>query len=140
MTWRIWIWLLVPLVVLASLLGLRRAWDQRVSHAPRKASASRNIHVEVLNGCGKNGIARQVGRHLRTLGFDVMTLDNAESFNYPESIVIDRVGKPDYVGQVADALGIRNRIQQLIPDPFRIEEVTVIIGRDYRRLGFPPAQ
>ena len=140
MTWRTWIWLLVPLAVLVSVWGLRRAWDQRVSQAPRKAVAFGKIHVEVLNGCGKNGIARQVGRRLRTLGFDVMTLDNAESFNYPESIVIDRVGRPDYVEQVANALGIRNRIQQLVPDPFRIEEVTVVIGRDYRRLGLSPAQ
>jgi hypothetical protein len=63
-----------------------------------------------------------------------MTLGNAENFNFPETLVIDRVGKPEYAQQVADMLGTTNHIQQKTPDPFRIEEVTVIIGRDYHRL------
>lgn len=92
------------------------------------------IHVEVLNGCGVDGIAGQVGNRLRTLGFDVLTLGNAENFNFPETIVIDRVGKPDYARYVAEAIGTPNRIQQMMPDPFRIEEVTVVIGRDYAHL------
>ena len=63
-----------------------------------------------------------------------MTLGNAENFNFPETIVIDRMGKIEYAQQVADVLGTPNVIQQKTPDPFRIEEVTVIIGRDYRGL------
>ncbi len=98
----------------------------------------KHIKVEVLNGCGVNGLARTVGGRLRDLGFDVMTLENADSFDYPESIVIDRIGKVSEADRVAQALGIPNRIQQIIPDPFRIEGVTVIVGRDYRRLGLPP--
>jgi hypothetical protein len=38
---------------------------------------------------------------------------------------------------VARALGTPNQIQQIAPDPFRIEEVTVIIGRDHTRLDLP---
>lgn len=133
-------WLLGPFIGLASLIGLvSTRWhpDNRAP-VPPKADTFKEIHVEILNGCGTDGIARRVGHHLRSLGFDVMTLENAESFNYPESIVIDRVGKPDYAQKVAEALGIKNRIQQIIPDPFRIEEVTVIIGRDHIRLSLPP--
>lgn len=99
-----------------------------------------SIHVEVLNGCGENRAARHVARVLRTFGFDVMTFDNAESFSYPESIVIDRIGKPQFATQVAEALGIENRILQIIPDPFHIEEVTVIIGKDYHRLNLSLAR
>ncbi len=96
--------------------------------------------MEVRNGCGTDGVARQVGRYLRAIGFDVMTVDNAESFNYPETLVIDRVGNPEYARRVAEALGTRNQIQQIIPDPFRIEQVTVIVGRDYKRLTLPQSQ
>lgn len=77
---------------------------------------------------------------LRQRGFDVMTMENAETFGYPESMVLDRVGKPEYARLVAEALGIPNHLQQKVADPFRIEEVTVIIGHDYRRLSLVEAR
>ena len=80
-------------------------------------------------------MARTVGNRLRDAGFDVMTLDNADRFDYPESIVIDRLGKPSEAVKVAEALGISNQIQQIVPDQFRIESVTVIIGKDFGRIG-----
>ncbi len=63
-----------------------------------------------------------------------MTLGNAENFNFPETLVMDRLGKIEYARQVAALLGTPNVIQQKTPDPFRIEEVTIIIGRDYEGL------
>lgn len=105
---------------------------ESVRQTPREVL--RSIHVEVLNGCGADGLARRAGLYLREYGFDVMTMENARSFNYPESIVLDRVGKPEYARLVAEALGIKHSLQQKVADPFRIEEVTVIIGRDYHRL------
>ena len=130
-----WVWLLCLIVVLLGVAGLMVIRDPDVVTPSPKVRNFKNIHVEVLNGCGKDGIARQVGSHLRSLGFDVMTVGDAESFNYPESLVIDRVGNPGYARCVAEALGTANLIQQINPDLFRIEEITVIIGRDFRRLG-----
>lgn len=139
MTRRIWL-LGIGLAVLASAAGFSIMRRPKPAPGPElKTEFFQGIHVEVLNGCGADGVAQRVGRHLRGLGFDVMSWENAESFNYPETIVIDRVGKPEYARKVADALGVRNRIQQIIPDPFRIEQVTVIVGRDYPRLNLPPA-
>lgn len=132
---RRWAWLLVlpclaaAVVLLASLGGE----EDRAPPAPLRVP-THDIHVEVLNGCGEDGIARALGNRLRALGFDVITVGNADSYSYPETLVIDRVGKLDYARQVADALGIRNTIQQIIPDPFRIEEVTVVVGGDHPRL------
>ncbi|MDE3258270.1 MAG: LytR C-terminal domain-containing protein [Gemmatimonadota bacterium] len=93
------------------------------------------IRIEVLNGCGVAGVAERVGRYLREAGFDVMTWKNADSFNYPETIVIDRAGKLENARTVAGAMGLRTHIQQIVHDPYRIEQVAVIIGRDYERLG-----
>lgn len=128
-------WLVFPLLtVMAAYAFFSR--EERTEEVPRPTfTASRDVKVEVLNGCGVNGLARVVGNRLRETGFDVMTLDNADRFDYPESIVIDRLGKPNDADLVAEALGITNRIQQIVPDPFRIESVTVIIGRDYGRIG-----
>jgi hypothetical protein len=128
-------WLVFPLLtVIAAYAFFAREEQPAVSTRPT-FTASRDVKVEVLNGCGIDGMARTVGNRLRETGFDVMTLDNADRFDYPESIVIDRLGAPEDADRVAEALGISNRIQQIVPDPFRIESVTVIIGRDFGRIG-----
>ena len=128
-------WLVFPLVtVIAAYVFFTRPENPDTIPSP-PYHASRDVKVEVLNGCGIDGLARIVGNRLRSTGFDVMTLDNADRFDYPESIVIDRLGSPDEADRVAEALGISNRIQQIVPDPYRIESVTVIIGKDYLRIG-----
>jgi hypothetical protein len=128
-------WLVFPLVtVIAAYAFFNQSKDPDAVPSPRNHD-SRDVKVEVLNGCGIDGLARIVGNRLRSTGFDVMTLDNADRFDYPESIVVDRLGSPDEADRVAEALGISNRIQQIVPDPFRIESVTVIIGKDYSRIG-----
>ncbi|HAA74442.1 TPA: hypothetical protein DCE37_04890 [Candidatus Latescibacteria bacterium] len=128
-------WLVFPLITVIAAYALFSR-DPEPEQAPRaRFSASRDIKVEVLNGCGVDGMARTVGNRLRDTGFDVMTLDNADRFDYPESIVIDRLGKPSEAVKVAEALGISNQIQQIVPDQFRIESVTVIVGKDFGRIG-----
>jgi hypothetical protein len=96
---------------------------------------SKNIRVEVLNGCGEAGVMDPFIRSLRASGFDVIKTGNARSFAYLESMVLDRGGRREVADEVAGALGIRTVIQQVKDDPFRIEDVTVIIGRDHRKLS-----
>ena len=74
-------------------------------------------------------------RKARSLGIDVIHEGNAPSFNYLESLVIDRVGNWEQAEGVARTLGIPSTIQQISDDAYRLEDVTVIIGRDYRHLG-----
>ena len=128
-------YLLPPVIAVACAFFYFNRQEPLVEEPEPVRQSYKHMKVEVLNGCGVDGLARIVGRRLRDLGFDVMTLENADSFGFPESIVVDRIGKMSEADRVGDALGIANRIQQIIPDPFRIEGVTVIVGRDYRRLG-----
>ncbi|MEE2659643.1 MAG: LytR C-terminal domain-containing protein [Candidatus Latescibacterota bacterium] len=88
----------------------------------------------MLNGCGEPQIAARMTRKARSLGLDVIDEGNASSFNFLESLVIDRNGDMEKARQVARTLGINNLIQQIDEDPYRLEDVAVIIGRDYRRL------
>ena len=128
-------WIVFPLITVIAAYAFFSRDERPVATTRPSFTASRDVKVEVLNGCGVDGMARTVANRLRDTGFDVMTLGNADRFDYPESIVIDRLGNPDDADRVAEALGIANRIQQIVPDPFRIESVTVIIGRDYGRIG-----
>lgn len=121
---------LTGLVIYVASMSWHTPKEKNVSPQPNYS----DVRIEILNGCGKDGIAGQLGTLLREQGFDVMTLGNADSFAFPETLVIDRVGKMRDAQQVAHALGTTNLIQQITPDPFRIEAVTIIIGRDYAHL------
>ncbi|HID96163.1 MAG TPA: LytR family transcriptional regulator [Candidatus Latescibacteria bacterium] len=92
------------------------------------------IRVEVLNGCGEDGVARKFTDLLRRKGFDVVNFGNAENFDFMETIVVDRSGSSRKAEKVARALGVDNCIQQIKMDPYRVEDVLVIIGADFRRL------
>ena len=95
-----------------------------VSHAPI---------VVVLNGCGAPGAARTVAEALRADGWDVGNGygENADSFDYPDTIVIDYVGDRETAERIAEKLGAY-MIQQVSHDPDRFGTVGVIVGADYR--------
>jgi hypothetical protein len=107
----------------------------RAEDTPALSLKTRDIRVEVLNGCGEPGVIEAWGRRLRAAGFDVIKTGNARSFGYVESLVLDRTGKRANADEVARTLGIGAVIQQVKEDPYRIEDVTVVIGRDHRKLG-----
>lgn len=129
-----WLWVVGIVLIGLVAIAVNTQWQPQKPIASSPQKTFHDIRIEILNGCGKDGIATQLGNQLREYGFDVMTLGNADSYAFPETLVIDRVGKMHYAKQVADILGTQNLIQQITPDPFRIEEVTIIVGRDHPHL------
>jgi hypothetical protein len=103
------------------------------SAAPVRLQAP--IRIAVLNGCGEGQIAGRLTKRARALGLDVIHEGNAESFHYMHTLVVDRGGDLEKARQVAQVLGIDAWVQQVTEDPFRLEDVAVVIGRDYRRLS-----
>jgi len=95
------------------------------------ASRSEPISILVLNGCGVEGIGFRTAKYLRGLGFDVVDFRNAEGFGYDETVVVDRSGDMGSAVNVARQLRTANVIQQLPPTP--LEDVIVIVGRDYEQ-------
>jgi hypothetical protein len=100
-------------------------------------SVPAGIRVEVLNGSGRNKVAKKVATVLRDKGFDVVNIDNAESSDFSKTVVVDRVSSDmRYARLLARKIGCGEVTAQ--PDPSLFLEVTVIIGRDWPRL-FPEA-
>ena len=93
------------------------------------------IRVEILNGCGTPHVAARLTKRARSLGLDVIHEGNAESFDFLHTVVIDRSGEPAKASQVASVLGIGRQIQQIIEDTYRLADVTVVVGRDFRQLN-----
>lgn len=104
--------------------GLRALGREEVDRA--------SIRIEVLNGSGAAGVARDATHQLREDGFDVVFFGNASRFDHARSTVIDRTGQRDRARAVAAALGIDSVATAI--DSALMLEATVLLGEDW-----PPA-
>ena len=101
--------------------------DQRVVEPV--VNPGERIRVEVLNAGGLPGMARSATELLRDSGFDVVELGNARTFDRETSIVLARLGRTDWAGSVAEALGIVAFDDE--PDSTIFVDVTVLLGKDW---------
>ncbi len=89
--------------------------------------------VLVMNGCGAEDIGLLTARYLRDRGLDVVDFKNADSFDYEETIVVDRAGDMGAALEVARMLRVRNVIQQIPETP--LEDIIIIVGADHSWLA-----
>lgn len=93
-----------------------------------------DVEVEILNGCGEPGLAAKFAEYLRSKRVDVVRSDNADHFDYPKTILIQRNENVEGLKIVANALGFnikdKDRILTNI-DPSLDADLTLIIGKDY---------
>lgn len=95
------------------------------------------IQVQVLNGAGRAGLANRFTTALRKNGFDVVETGNFESFDIPNTYVIDRLGNLENARRVARALNLgEDRIVREVSEGFYLD-ATVVIGLDYDSLNLP---
>jgi hypothetical protein len=105
---------------------------ERADSLSRPSLARARIRVQVRNGSGIPGAAAQVTEYLREAGFDVVDFGNAEGFDEPRTVVIDRVGDRDRALEVAAVLrGVPIRSEV---DTSLYLDVTVLVGRDAEAL------
>ena len=141
---RAWKIIYVPIILLLLINGLfiysliERARQTAGADTPEEAkqvfqsSAGQTIRVEVLNGSGRAGVAKEMTDFLRARGFDVVNFGNAESQCFYETVVLDRSGDQSLAEQLAGAIGARQVLEQ--KNPYLALDVTLILGRDYRQL------
>ena len=92
------------------------------------------IEVEVLNGCGKNGLAGEISAFLRSNQFDVVRSEDADHFGYTHTLLISRNENYEALKLVTSSLGfdIEDKSRVLIqPDETIDADITLIIGKDY---------
>ena len=94
----------------------------------------KRIEVEILNGCGIPGLASDYTSYLRSLGHDVVRFTNAQRYDYPRTLVINRGTDPERAQQVAWALGVEPSAMESLPNPSLQLDVTVVLGQDYATL------
>lgn len=89
------------------------------------------FQVDVRNGAGITGLAKDMRHYLISKGYDVVEVGNHTSFDEPETIVIDRVGNLEIAKRIATSLGLpEDRARQDIRQDYFLD-ASVIIGKDY---------
>jgi anionic cell wall polymer biosynthesis LytR-Cps2A-Psr (LCP) family protein len=102
----------------------------------------RNYTVEVLNGTAINGLAGRTAEMLRSFGYDVISISNADRNNYETTEIIHRLDDESMVKTFADIIRCNNirseaQIQDNQEDEGTIRnyeykpDLTLVIGRDF---------
>jgi LytR cell envelope-related transcriptional attenuator len=97
------------------------------THPPAPASAAQ-VHVRVLNGTNRGGLAHEVALQLRARGFRLAGVGNN-----PRRIALTTVEHPTAGLAAGEAVAEQLPAAQLQAGDVKV--VTLIVGRDYRRLA-----
>jgi LCP family protein required for cell wall assembly len=106
---------------------------------PAASVPTSQVHVAVQNGSGERGLGGKMAERLRSRGFVVDSVANADAFTY-ETTVIQEHSKTNGVGAlVRDKLALKTAAitpapspdASAAPRPADGTDVTVIVGRDF---------
>ncbi|NLJ74903.1 MAG: LCP family protein [Firmicutes bacterium] len=90
------------------------------------------LKLTVLNGNGRAGLAQEVANVLRNKGYDVVSLGNAEHFNFSETQIVVSADNAERVQDLAADLGAVVLVDDGIRHDYSLgSSVTIIIGQDF---------
>lgn len=102
--------------------------------SPVPVSVSQNIpykgSVQVLNGCGVSGAAELMAAFLREKNFDVKKVENAQSWNYPATMIISRTDDMALARELGKILKTEKVV--LVRTAEQLYDVTVVTGPDFK--------
>lgn len=96
----------------------------------KKQEKYANVRVEVLNAAGVRGLSRKVTFKLRKIGFDVVYYGNTKQI-LDKTVVVERVS-PEMENAKLLAKEIGCEIITFEPDPNKLLEVSLVVGKDYK--------
>lgn len=95
----------------------------------------KTLKVEVLNGCGVDGLAKTLTNYLREKNIDVVYFGDYESWTLSETLVIDRrdpnLKNAKIIGKL---IGVKENRMFPQLSPQRQLDVSIIIGKNYSEL------
>jgi hypothetical protein len=92
------------------------------------------VKVEILNDCGIKGAADGIARALERPGIDIVFVGNTPRYRYRSTRVQSSVGVPVVLQEILERMGFSEASVERVPAGRRKADVTVIVGRDYRKV------
>ena len=133
--------LLSCLVLAGSMVILAKVFSERGRNTGVASglalTGDMNVKIAVMNGCGRSGLASAAVKEIRRRGYDVVNGmgGNADSFDYDTSVIVDRRGMGEKAQALARSFGITLVVDQRSHDPYMVEDMVVILGRDWDTLA-----
>jgi anionic cell wall polymer biosynthesis LytR-Cps2A-Psr (LCP) family protein len=99
-----------------------------------------NLTVEVLNGTAINGLAGRTADMLRSFGYDIISIGNADRSNYEKTVIYHFSGDDAMAKAFADVINCENIIDEMneeqegqtnIQSVDYKADIRLIIGRDF---------
>ncbi len=102
----------------------------------------KKIQVEVLNGCGEQGIAKILSDRLIAKNYDVVNsgnyIENGKTqFDVSETKIIDQLKTTENISrakELASFIGISSSLVESFENPSPIADITIVIGKDFKTL------
>ena len=92
------------------------------------------ISIQLLNGCGKRGLAENYSVFLIEEGHDVISKSNAPHHEYIKSEIIIRNANHIAAKNISELMGISEQNISVDPNPNLQCDLTIILGKDYKKL------
>ena len=98
--------------------------------------------VEILNGCGQQGVAKILADKLKALKYDVVNTGNylkrgKPYFKVSKTKMIDQLNTKKSRKkclELAKTIGLSPKQVQSYSNPNPIADITIVIGQDYKKL------
>ena len=93
------------------------------------------LQLEILNGCGVDGIASRATDYCRLKGLDVIYNGNFKNYSVTESYIIGWIEDQSELESIARIMGIEFSKISLQKDNNKQLAASIILGADYQKLN-----
>lgn len=114
--------------LLQELFSAPQASSNVTSINPLQAEAARII---ILNGTTKDGLAAMASRYLKSNGFNVTQIGNAERRDYAKTIVVNLANKPATLEWLQQRFNITSANIRQNPSAQADSDIRIILGSDW---------
>ncbi|MBN1313025.1 MAG: LCP family protein [Anaerolineae bacterium] len=97
----------------------------------REQAAAEHAAVNVLNGTQQEGLATETGNMLAAMGINVISVGNADRFDYTQTIIYNYTGKSYTARYLAQLLGIPETAIVTASGASGLFDIQVVLGNDY---------
>ena len=110
---------------------IKRVKQQLVLDQQQAIANNDPLVVEVLNGNGKVGIASSTARFLKAKNMIVTRVDNSESFNYKNTLIVDWKGNLEKSMKLAKLLNIDPSNIVVYDRKEKPLDITLVLGKNW---------